>query len=68
MEVMTHQNLYWTGKRESFQKEVTNCDTCQRTKRLNIKYSKLPAKEAEEIPQNKLYVDLIVHYGTRKKG
>ena len=38
------QNLYWTRIRKAFQKEVTNCDTCQRTKWSNIKDGELTAK------------------------
>ena len=30
-------------------------------KKSNIKYGKLPAKVAEEIPWNKFFVDLINH-------
>ena len=32
MEATILQNVYWTGIRNSVQKEVTNCDTKQRTK------------------------------------
>ena len=32
MEAKIIQHLYWTGIRYDFQKEVTNFDTCQRTK------------------------------------
>ena len=35
MESMTHNNVWWTGIRNDVHKEVTNCDTWQRTKRLN---------------------------------
>ena len=35
MEATTFQHLYWPGIRESVRKEVTNCDTLQRTKRSN---------------------------------
>ena len=33
-----------------------------------MKYGKLPAKEYEEIPRNKLFVDLIRIFGMRVKG
>ena len=46
---MIFQHLYWTGIINSVQKEVTNCDSCQRKKRSNIKYGELTAKKAEEI-------------------
>ena len=53
------QHLYWPGIKESIYREVTFCDTCQRTKRSIIKYGKLPEKLAEETTWNKLDVDLI---------
>ena len=47
---------------------MTNCDTCQNIKRSNKKYGKLPAKLAEEVPWNKLCVDIIVPYIVHRKG
>ena len=47
MEAVISQNLYWPGIRYAVQKEVTNCDTCQRVKQSNKEYAKLSAKEAE---------------------
>ena len=35
MEAIIHQHLYWTDIRDSVRKEVTNCDTCKRTKLSN---------------------------------
>ena len=46
-EAMILQHLYWPEIRDAVQKEVTNCDTCKRTKLSNKKYGKLPAKLAE---------------------
>ena len=63
-----HQNLYWPNIKDAVCDEVNNCDTCQRKKRSNKKYGKLPAKLAEEIPRNKLCVDLIGPYAIRRKG
>ena len=65
---MIFQHLYCPGIREAVQKEVTGCDTCQRTKRSTTKYSKLPAKLSEETPWNKLCVDLIGPYRILGKG
>ena len=56
------------GIRDAVRKEVKNCDTCQGTKWSNIKYGKLPAKLSEEIPWNKLFVDLIGTYVIWRKG
>ena len=60
-EAMIHQHVYWTGIRKPVQKEVTKCDVCQRTNRQTKKYGELPDKLSEEIPWNKLCVDLIGH-------
>ena len=54
IEVMIHQHLYCPVIRNSVRPEVTNCDTCQRTKQPNKQYGKLIAKEYEDIPRNKL--------------
>ena len=67
-EAVILQKLYFPGISNVIQKEVTNFDTCQRTERPNIKYGKLPAKEAEEISQNKFCVYIIGTYATRRKG
>ena len=66
-EAMIRQHLYWSYIRYIVRKEVTNCDTFQRTKLSNKKYVKLPAKLAGEIPCNKLCVDLIWYYVIRTK-
>ena len=67
-EEMIFQHFHWPGIINSVQKEVTNCDTCQRKKRSNKKYGKLPANLAEEIPWNKLCVGLIGPYVIRREG
>ena len=64
---MIRLHLYWPDIRYSVRKEVTNCDTCQNIKRSNKKYGKLPAKLAEEVPWNKLCVDIIGPYVIRRK-
>ena len=65
---MNYQNLHWPGIRDAVRKEVKNDDTCQRTKWSNIKYGKLPAKESEEIPREKICVYIIYPYVIRRKG
>ena len=65
---MILQHLYCLVIRYAARKEVNNCDICQRKKRSNAKYFKLPTKEAAEIPWNKLCVDLIFPYVIIRKG
>ena len=66
-EVIICQNLYWPYIKDAHPKEVTNYGTCQRTKQSN-KNVKLPAKLSEEIPWNKICVDLIGTYVISTKG
>ena len=65
---MIHQYFYCNGIRYAIYKEVTNHETHQLTKGSNIKYGKLPAKEAKEIPRNKPCVDIIGLYAIWRKG
>ena len=64
---MIFQHLYWLEIKDTVRKELTNCDTFQRTKLSNKKYGKLPAKLSEEIPWNKICVGLIVSCVIRRK-
>jgi Integrase zinc binding domain len=56
----TSQHLTWRGLHKTVHDVCTKCDTCQRTKRTKNKYGKLPPKEAETIPWDTLYVNLII--------
>ena len=66
-EAMIHQHLYWTGIRDVFLKEVIEYDVCQRTEHSPSKYGVLPPKLEEELPWNKLCVDLIGPYKICRK-
>ena len=59
MKAMICQHLYWPDIIGSVFKEVTNFDTCQRTKRSKKKYGKLQDNLSDETPQNKFCVDFI---------
>ena len=67
-EAIIFQHLYCPGIRNTVQKEGTNCDTRQCTKRSNIKYGKFSAREAEQTKWKKLCVDIIGPYVTIMKG
>ena len=45
--------------RSSIKTFIKKCSTCQKYKKCRKKYSKLPAKKAEVIPWETIYVDLI---------
>ena len=62
------QNFTWTNLRETVHKVCSKCPTCQVTKRNNVKYGKLPEKQAEAIPWEKLCVDLIGPYNITKQS
>jgi hypothetical protein len=53
------QNFTWTNLRNTVHQVCSKCPTCQITKRNNVKYGKIPEKEAEAVPWEKLCVDLI---------
>ena len=65
---MICQYLYWPDIRDSVRKEVSNCDTFQRTTLSNKKCGKLLSRLAEEMPWNKICVDIIGPYFIRRKG
>ena len=62
------QHCYWPHLRENIPNHIKICKNCQKNKKQNRKYGKLPAKEAETIPWDRLLVDLIGPYRIRGKG
>ena len=66
-EAMICQHFYWPEIRHAVWRKESNCETCQYTRISNKKYGKLQDKLAEEIPQNKICVDIIGLYVIRKK-
>ena len=59
------QHYYWTQLRDDIRTCKKVCNTGQKT-RKNLKYGKLPAKEAEYITWERLLVDLIIPYKIRR--
>jgi Integrase zinc binding domain len=62
------QHFWWKTLREDVQKQCAACDICQRTKVQHVKYGKLPEKEAEGDPWEKLCVDMISPYTIKRRG
>jgi len=58
----------WKNLRETVHQVCGKCHTCQITKKTYIKYGKLPEKEAEAEPWEKLCVDLIGPYDIKTKN
>ena len=61
------QHLWWKTMRQDITKHVVTCPICQRNKRQQKKYGKLPPKVAEAKPWERLCVDLIGPYKIRCK-
>ena len=58
-ELTVCQHFIWDGLSTTVKKICSACHTCQLTKRKNVNYGHLPAKEAETTPWDMLCVDLI---------
>ena len=56
------QHYYWNQLRDYICTYIKVCTICQKNKKKNLKYGKLPAKEAEAIPWDILLVDIIGLY------
>jgi transposase InsO family protein len=61
-ELTVGQHYTWTGIRRTIQTVCQRCPSCQLTKPKFIKYGHLPPKRAEEIPWERLCIDLIGPY------
>ena len=62
------QHFWWKTLRDDVHRLCSQCDTCQRTKRINSKYGHLPEKEAEAEPWDKLCVGMIGPYTFKRQG
>ena len=63
------QHFWRNNLRETVHTVCQTCDVCQRTKKVQSKYGKLPEKAAEAEPWDKLCIDLIGPYTiTRRKS
>ena len=61
-EATIYQHYYWPNLRDNIPTHRKVFNTCQKNRKHNIQYGKLPAKEAEAIPWYRLSVDLIGPY------
>ena len=61
-EAIVTQHYYWPNLRDDIRTHIKVCKNCQKNKKQNLKYGKLPAREAESIPWNILLVDIIGPY------
>ena len=56
------QHFDWKGLRTTVHDVCKKCPTCQKSKKTNQKYGKLPPKQAETNPWYTLCVNLIGPY------
>ena len=61
------QQFDWKGLLTIVRGVCKKCPTCQREKTTNQKYGKIPPRQAETIPWDTLYVDLIGPYTIPRK-
>ena len=54
--------MYWPGLRADVRRHVKSCDRCQKGKRRSRKYGHVPPKIADQVPWQKVCVDLIGPY------
>ena len=67
-EATISQYYYWTHLRDNIRTHIKVCKTCYKNRKHNLKYGKLPAKEAEAIPCDRLLVYVICPYIIRREG
>ena len=60
-------SMYWKGMRTTVRSYVKNCKKCQRNKRKEKKFGKLPTKQVVDTPWHTLCVDLIGPYTIKGK-
>ena len=62
------QHYYWRNLRDYILTLIKVCKSCQKIKKQNFKYGKLPNKEAEASPWDRISIDLISPYKIRRGG
>ena len=66
-EAIISQQYYWPHLRDNIRTNIKFCKNCQKNKKQNLKYGKLPAKEGEAIQWDRLSVYLIGPYKIRRE-
>ena len=62
------QNYGFPNLRDNIHTHINVCKTCQKNKKQDLKYGKLPAKEVEATPWYRSLVDIIGPYKISKEG
>ena len=62
------QKYYWPRLRNNIHTHIKVYNNCQNNNKQNLKYVKLPAKETEAIPLDRISVDLIGPLKIRIEG
>ena len=66
-EATIRQHFYWKTLRKNVEETCHRCQICQKSKASTTKYGKLPNKQAESEPWERLHVDLIGPYKLNKQ-
>jgi hypothetical protein len=64
---MIRQHFFWKSIRKDVEKTCCRCQICQKSKASTSKYGKLPLKQVESEPWERLHVDLIGPYKLNKE-
>ena len=67
-EATISQHCHWPKLRDNIRTHIKVCSICQKNKKQNLKCGKLPTKEVEAIPWDRILVDLIGPYKIRREG
>ena len=68
IEANISQHYYWPQVRVNIRTHIKVYNTYQKNRKQNLKYGKLPAKEAGAIPWDRLSIDIIGPYKIRREG
>ena len=66
-EATIRQHFYWKNLQKDVEETCRRCQICQKSKASLTKYGKLPIKQAESEPWERLHVDLIGPYKLNKQ-
>ena len=62
MELTIGQHFHWTNMRKTIQLHCSKCILCQKSKKNQQKFGKLPEKQAQCVPWCEVCIDLIGPY------
>ena len=67
-EASISQHYWWNNWKDNICNQIKVCNNCQKNKKQNLKYAKLPTNETETTLQDRLLVDFIFPYKIISEG